>query len=104
MLSTSRVRELLGVASNALSEAELVELTTGLYALARHAVGRYRTDRCVLGNSEASVLAAVPESDREVIEERAAVLEFDANMPRDTATRQAIHAYVGRIRSTSRPA
>jgi hypothetical protein len=93
MLSIAKCRQLLGPNQRDLSDQQIEALRTGLYeaasvVLALRVPCRVRTD------PEASALAAVPESDREVVEERAAVLEFDANMSRDTATRQALHAYV----------
>src|SRR5262245_5078699 len=102
MLATSRVRELLGATAKDLSDAELTELARGMYVLARHALGEYRRGHRIPASQEASALAAVPELEREAIEERAAVLEFDAKMPRDTATRLALHDYAKR-RSVQRP-
>jgi hypothetical protein len=94
MIATSRVRELLGPSSRDLSDADLTELTRALYVLARHTVAEYRSGRRLHENSEALALTAVPESDRELVEERAAVLEFDANMTRDQATRAALYAHL----------
>ena len=95
MLTTARVRELLGAGEERLSDADVQQLTEGLYTLARHAIMQFRTAR-VGGEraSEEATLAALPSDDREAVEERAAVLEFDGQMTRDRATRAALHHHL----------
>jgi len=101
MLSHARIRELLRGRAERLSDADLNQLAEGLYMLARHAVGAYPSKGLHSDSeSEESALAVLPADEREAVEERAAVLEFDGKMSRDTATRTALSVYVlnGRTR------
>ena len=89
-LSLPDCRRLLGAAGDHLSDDDLRSLRTGMYELARCVVDAFPRHS---NDTQTRALAIVPENDREDLEERAAVLEFDANMTRDAATRAAVTAY-----------
>ena len=95
MLSDGRVKELLGSQRDRCSEEAIEELTVSLYALARQVLEQDRTAH----SAEESALTALSTEDRESVEERAAVLEFDARMPRDKATRAAMQSFLRHQRS-----
>ena len=64
-----------------------------LYELARCAVGAY--EREGTGRREEwAALNLLSQEDRDAVEERAAVLEFDANMARSSATRMALVSHL----------
>ena len=75
-------RRLLGHVGGGLSDTEVVGLRDQLYALARSAVAAF--------TEEAMVLGCLPPDVREEVEERAAILQFDAHLPRGLATRAAV--------------
>ena len=85
-------RRILGPAGVGLSDAQLEQLRAEMYALARCATEVFLRDSAP--EPEASVLALVPAEDRDGVEERAAVLQFDAKMTRGAATRTALGSYV----------
>lgn len=94
MISLARVRELLGESVTDLGWSDLETLREQLYGLANSVCDLYpkgrnafADERRILGELEPDVLADV--------EERAAVLEFDANMTRDQATRLALSLRLG---------
>jgi hypothetical protein len=86
ILSLPACRRLLGPVGDSLSDVEVVRLRDQLYALARFAVADFM--------EEATVLASLPPTVREEVEERAAILQFDAHLPRGLATRAAVAARV----------
>ncbi len=95
MLSVKNCRELLGPTSRILADEEVEELREQLYCLAGLTVGQFvRTQR--LAKSESNILDfrtalnSFMEAEIDCIEERAAVIEFDGNLPRDEAERAAI--------------
>jgi hypothetical protein len=96
-LSLASCRRILGSAGNHLSDEQLRGLRTGMYELAGCAVDAFA--QCSAADPEGRVLGMVPEPDRDGVEERAAVLEFDANLTRGAATRAAVAAY---LRTTNR--
>ena len=61
-----------------------------MYAFAAMAVGAYRSS----ANAAIQGIGDIPESDRFAVEERAAILEFDANLTREHAERLALAAYL----------
>jgi hypothetical protein len=104
MLSNARIKELLGGRAERLSDAELNQLTEDLYTLARHVISAYSPNNpdCHVAPEE-TTLAVIPADEREAVEERAAVLEFDAKMSRDVATRAALNLYVVDHRAARKP-
>lgn len=75
-----------------MSDAALARLRGDLYSLANIAVTLHERDKN-LGSDEA-VLRQLSSEDRESVEERAAVLEFDAGMSRSAATRKAVTGHL----------
>jgi hypothetical protein len=66
-----------------------------MYDVARIVAADFARTRKISGDA---MLAAIPQHEREAIEERASILEFDANLPRDLATRISFSNYLGRMR------
>ena len=96
-ISLEACRRLLPSSARALSDAELESLRTGLYALGRFAVA------LVLDGSKGEPdLSSTSPDDRDAIEERAAVLQFDAKMLRSAATRAALLSHRATRRKGSR--
>ena len=87
-LSLAKCREILGPAALRLSDDDVLRLRAGLYELAETAVAAFRSEREVLANVE--------REDRYDVEERAAILEFDAGGTRNRATAAAVAAYEAR--------
>ena len=110
MLSLSRCRALLPQAC-ALSDHELEALRDQLALLAHAAIDVF-TYRPAEGVAKTDVLSAMSASETEDYEERAAVGEFEAGLPRDVAERFAVvqvlrsraprNVPIGRARSESR--
>jgi hypothetical protein len=93
-------RRLLGTSGTGLSDAEVVRLVEQLYDVARIVVALHERDRVQV---DATVLRALSKDERVDVEERAAVLEFDAGMSRRDATRTALAAYLPTRRNTRKP-
>ena len=91
-------RRLLGVAGADLADTELATLRDQLYDLAFCVVPTYRLQK----PDQEALLQRMPEGDRYQIEERAAVLEFDANMSRSEATKKALASHVEVAKQTKR--
>ncbi len=93
MLSVRRCRELVGKECR-LNDEELDVLRTQFYALARITFTEFenranpRVGHSVHNFTKA--LRLVDEDERAAVEERAAIAEFDGNLPRDEAERAAI--------------
>ena len=100
MLTRDTCRRLLGARGQHLSDAELDNLTGGMYVLARFAVAEY-SSTADLRARERDPLSRLDCESREQVEERAAMLEFDGNMSRDAATRTALHQFVRERRGVS---
>jgi len=101
-LSPATCRRLLGASADDLSDAQVEQLRAQLYALAGCVVDaavQDSTDKC-----EATVLRLVPENERDAVEERAGMLQFDAGMTRSAATRAALAVYVGSVKGKGRGA
>ena len=86
MLTVEACRRLVGPSLRELSDADIRRLRDDLTDIARLAVTSFVGAR---RPAESAVLG-LAEDDRIEVEERAAVLEFDANMSRDDATRRAL--------------
>jgi hypothetical protein len=86
-------RRLLGTAGARLSDNQVEQLRDQLMELAVAVVSLYRRDDLAL--EECALQMTLP-PDREAIEERAAILEFDAGVPRDLATRTALTGHLER--------
>jgi hypothetical protein len=87
-LTLATCRQLLGVASIGLTDRDVERLRDQLYELAQSIVFAYEGRN---GSAETQTeLASISEIDREEVEERAAILEWDARMSRDAATRVAL--------------
>jgi hypothetical protein len=78
-----------------LNDAELEQLQRELYAVADVAVGAFCAQkRSGSGNGSKSqivsgCLGGIPDKEREAVEERAAILEFEAHLRKPEAERQA---------------
>lgn len=97
VLPVETCRRLLGAPGRGLSDDQVRRRRDEMYDLARVVMAAFEQERRIglRGPTvEATALALVPADDREAIEERAAVLEFDANMSRDAATRTALDGYL----------
>jgi hypothetical protein len=68
-----------------------------MYSLAGIVVTLYEQDS--RSQPELAALHRLPEEERESIEERAAVLEFDAGMTRAAATRAAVASHLKTIKA-----
>ena len=90
-LSVEDCRRLIGSSARDLSDAQVERLRNEMYDLASCVVGACNEDRAI---GERGTLDLIPEEDRDGVEERAAVLQFDANMPRSVATRTACASYL----------
>jgi hypothetical protein len=99
LLSVSDCRHLLGTAGAGLADTDVVRLRDQLYAIAEIALLQH--ERSVAEREAA--LRLLPADVRDGVEERAAVLEFDAGMTRSTATRTALEAHLRAARRTSDP-
>jgi hypothetical protein len=89
-LNASACRSLLGEMGSELSNEAITAMRDQLYAIATVALSIFERD-----SDDSSEVALLPQLDagmREAIEERAAVLEFDANMPRRVALRAALRS------------
>jgi len=93
MLSLAACRRLLGHAGESVSDDELTRRRHQLYELARWAVAVFEQSASDTA-AEATVLDCLPTATREEVEERAAIVQFDASLPRALATRAAVSAYV----------
>ena len=99
MLSVARCRDLLLNEARDWSDARVEALQDELYALALILLeGLPRSDVAEASPIEAA-LRLVPAEQQTDLEERAAILEFDARLPRDEAERAAVADYVLRLRS-----
>jgi hypothetical protein len=92
LLSLPACRRLLGHVGDSLSDAEVLRLRDQLYALAQGTVAAYAEDAA--DETEATVLGSLAPDTREDVEERAAIIQFDAHLPRGLATRAAVAARV----------
>lgn len=97
-LSLANCRHLLGDRGSNLSDSTVASLRDGFYDLAHLAVAL----RPRQSHADDTALRHLPSEDREAIEERAAVLEFDAGMPRRAATQAAIASHRS-TRARARP-
>jgi hypothetical protein len=92
LLSLPACRRLLGHVGGSLSDDEVLRLRDQFYALAHCAVAAFEQDAA--HEPEATVLGSFPPDARDEIEERAAIIQFDAHLPRGLATRAAVAARV----------
>lgn len=90
-LSLASCRRLLGAAGADMSDAEVTRLRDQMYDLAHSVFAVYPGSEARL---EWSALDGLSREDREAVEERAAVLEFDAGMSRTDANRTAIASHL----------
>lgn len=94
MLTLQKCRSLLG-ADCKLTDAELEQLRQELYGFADVAVEAFcASRRANNGGSSTSqnvseCLSQIPEQERQGVEERAAILEYEANLTKPEAERQA---------------
>ena len=84
MLPLQRCRELLGDPD--ISDSQLEAAREQLYLLARAACAAYAS----AGLTFDEAVGEVDADERVSLEERAAILEFDANLPRSIAERRAL--------------
>ena len=90
-LSVSVCRSLLDDVGPHLSNEAIAAMRDQLYAVAIAAVSIFERDSDE--QPDAAILPALRPEQREAVEERAAVLEFDAHMPRGAALRAALAAH-----------
>ncbi len=97
MLSVKNCRQFLGLESDNLSDREIEVLRDHLYCLATRTVAQFvETQRLAKPVSKSNALdfraalSSFGDDERGSVEERAAVMEFDGNLPRDEAERAAI--------------
>jgi hypothetical protein len=91
-LSLPACRRLLGHAAEPLSDDELTRLRDQLYAVGRCAVAVFVASAS--DTDEVTALDCLPAEAREEVEERAAIVQFDAKLPRGLASRAAVSAYL----------
>lgn len=94
MLSLDHCRTLLGRDSEELDDADLATLRDQLYSLATLSVERFSRIEGEESATFKDALALFEQSERETIEERAAVIEFDGKLKREIAERSAISQVV----------
>jgi hypothetical protein len=97
-LSLETCRRLLDASCSELSDTQLARLRDEMYDLANSFVTLHEQDRAA--QSERAALNLLAREDREAVEERAAVLEFDAGMTRSVATRTAFTSHLRTIKRT----
>ena len=90
MLSLDNCRTLLDRDGEELYDADLTTLRDQLYSLASLAVDRFSKIQCKPSVTFKDAVALFEQSERETIEERAAVIEFEGNLEREIAERRAI--------------
>jgi hypothetical protein len=103
-----KCRSLLGTDCK-LTDAELEQLRHELYVVAEVAI----SDFCVTrkagssngskAQSVSSCLSAIPEPERHTVEERAAILEFEAHLRKPEAERQAFGEWAQSKRPPGKP-
>jgi hypothetical protein len=111
MLSLERCRSLIGPDRN-LSDAQLEQLRQDLYALANAALESFRHrekrhNKYPVGQNPpplqkatvSETISLLPVAERNLLEERAAILEFEAGLNRQDAERQALLEWAGRSSS-----
>lgn len=96
-LSLASCRRHLGTACAHMSDAEVTRLRDQIYEVA-HSIFAIHPDSAA--RVEWSALHRLSSEDREAVEERAAVLEFDAGMTRTQATRTAMASHLKTARLT----
>src|SRR5262245_1757272 len=98
MFSLERCRQIVGY-NCGLDDEKLIKLRDQLYGLADVLTDQLRIQRQINNlrdlqtsetNAYESALRLLPESEREDVEERAAILEFDGGINREGAERKAI--------------
>lgn len=86
MLSLQNCRKLLTGECEEVGDSELMLVRDQLYDLARLTLEQFVNRRASFN----SVLESFGQSEKEVIEERAAIMEFEGNLEREAAERIAI--------------
>jgi hypothetical protein len=112
MLSLQRCREILA-GNNDLDDNDLEHLRDQIYGLAdvitdqiKHSMpnraGAYQRGPVNQKNGFAAALRVLTDEEREEIEERAAIIEFEAGANRDEAERRAVLISVGKRHESKR--
>ena len=91
-MSVAACRRFLGRVGEGVSDDDVARLRDELYAFAAAAVTVYEQNAS--DTAETSALNSLPPTARDDVEERAAIIQFDAHLPRGMATRAAVSAYV----------
>jgi hypothetical protein len=94
MLSVARCRSLLPNETKDWPDAKVEALRDELYALAGVLLDGVRLGEVAEALSIKTALSLIPLDQRVDVEERAAILEFDAGLSRDDAERTAMTHYV----------
>ena len=108
MLSLQRCRFLLGPDCK-LSDSQLEQLLEDIYALADIAVESCcakkvaGADRGAKPHNDSGCLSAIPGPERDGVEERAAILEFEGGLAKPAAERQAFGEWVQAQKGPDRP-
>jgi len=84
-MTVDTCRRLLGPAAHGVPDSQLEELLDGFTELAQFVV-----DTFVDGEPARTPGRGIAEDDVVQVQERAAILEFDAGLPREVATRKAL--------------
>ena len=103
MISIERCRKILNDSS--LSDQEVKEIRSSLYGLANETI-EFLTEnskfpfalideKSTFTDNFETALRNVPPAEREAMEERAAILEFDGGLDRELAERKAFSDYFG---------
>ncbi len=93
MLSVAQCRTLLPGAGEGLTDVEVERLRDGLAAIAGTVLDGARPHGKAA--TAAEVFQMMPTDLREVVEESAAIMEFDGKVPRDRAERAAVAQALG---------
>ena len=90
MLSLARCRKLLPGGYKNVSDEELLELLDELYALSEVIVAKAEDELSANRGRFQAATEKLPPNERDEVDERAAIMEFDGGLRRDEAERAAI--------------
>lgn len=99
MLSLSKCRSILGKEAEGKTDAEIIELLDSLYAIAHITFnvfeeGKKRDAHSPTAKGFSKAMTLILEKDRIVVDERASIIEFEANLDRDEAEHRAVLLYL----------
>ena len=104
MLKVERCRRLLGKHGRELSDAEVERIRDSLYAVAGMMVDAFVEPGLGGRRPFERALELVPENESDAVAERAAIMEFDGNLPRiEAEKRAALHLVRSESQLAERP-